>query len=228
MPTQIYVLLMWLQSWVGFVLRQILGRQRFWQYQQRSERWDIAAAALHVLRSCLHLPSGMPCQLRFADVSCVDCASPNTSSLAGFCLEALSQAQALRKCWPLVQHLIHEVSLGVSAMPNEHIQVHEQLKGLIWHQPVQHSNSCWTCPSSSWSYKLQNVQQGSPTPTPAPMWACSADIQYIRQQDGRASAVAYSSFQHCRNVLLRGSHGMAPMQLRQFADAAPGPGDMPG
>ena len=48
------------QSWAGFVLRQVLGRHRYWQYLQRSERWDIAAAGLHVLRSCLQLPAGRP------------------------------------------------------------------------------------------------------------------------------------------------------------------------
>ncbi len=51
-----------LQSWVGYVLGRVLGRHSHWQYVQRSERWDVAAASLQVLCACLQLPSGTKLQ----------------------------------------------------------------------------------------------------------------------------------------------------------------------
>ncbi|KAK9842702.1 hypothetical protein WJX74_000856 [Apatococcus lobatus] len=70
-----------LQSWVGFVLRQIMGRQRHWQYLQRCERWEIAAAGLRVLHSCLCLPSGAAGLMRALAAELQVAGTPETSLL---------------------------------------------------------------------------------------------------------------------------------------------------
>ncbi len=45
-----------LQSYVGFTLSHILSSCHSWRYAKRSQRWDIAAAALQVLQAAMTSP----------------------------------------------------------------------------------------------------------------------------------------------------------------------------